>query len=115
MSNVLQEKYSADYDEENPVSLEEETAPPELDLSAIAATAAAGAAAAAESIRAALEEVAATNELIARATLARSFVYRDKDGSFQFDAFKFKKCFSIVEATMETEENAGQARENSGQ
>jgi len=98
---------------ENPVSLEEEAeaaAPESFDLAALIPAAMAGGAA----IQAALEEIAATNELIARATLARSFVFRDSSGKFQFDAAKFEKCFSLVSASMETGENPLETPESQG-
>lgn len=98
---------------EAPVSLEEEAeaaAPETIDLAALLPAAMTAGAA----LQSALEDIAATNELIARATLARSFVYRDQVGKFQFDAAKFEKCFSLLEAQQaaasppETPENPGQ-------
>ena len=96
---------------EDPVSLEEEAeaaAPETIDLAALLPAAMTAGAA----LQSALEDIAATNELIARATLARSFVYRDQSGKFQFDAAKFEKCFSLVSASMETGENPQETPEN---
>ena len=96
---------------EDPVSLEEEAeaaAPETIDLAALLPAAMTAGAA----LQSALEDIAATNELIARATLARSFVYRDQAGKFQFDAAKFEKCFSLVSASMETGENPQETPEN---
>lgn len=90
-------------------SPEMEQAPGEFDISAILPAALAALAEAKE----AFSELAATNELAARCTLARAFVFRE-NGKFGFAKTQFENCFRAVAAGMEEEANQGENPENPG-
>jgi len=97
-------------DNENPISLEDETPGPGLDLAALIPEILNAAA----TFQAGIDEIAATNELAARCSLAKAFIYRDQRGDFQFAAGKFEKCFRLIAAGMEKDANAGETEENNG-
>lgn len=61
----------------------------------------------------AFSELAATNELAARCSLARAFVFRE-NGKFGFAKTQFENCFRAVAAGMEEEANQGENGENPG-
>ena len=109
MSHVLMEQLMMrEQEEKKTISLEDETPGPGLDLAALIPEILNAAA----TFQAGIDEIAATNELAARCSLAKAFIYRDQRGDFQFAAEKFKKCFHIVAAGMEKDVNDGETEEN---